>query len=76
MSPLRPKNKFEYYFNSIGELSYLIVFCVAILFLIGFCAYQLYVGNFKWLKENPAIILVFILITAIGVSLLRNRKKG
>ena len=76
MSPFRPKNKFEYYFNAIGEFLYLIILCVASLFLIGFCFYELYIGNYKWFKENPAIFLLFIIITGITVSLLRDRKKG
>jgi len=76
MNPFRPKNKFEYFFFAIGELLYLIIFCAAILFLISFCSYELYIGNYKWFKENPAIILVFIIISGIGIVLFRDRKKG
>ncbi len=53
----------------------MIILCAAILFLIGFCVYELYIGNYKWFKENPAIILVVIIATVICVALLRDRKK-
>ena len=76
MNPFQPKDKFEYYFNAFGKLLYLIIFCAAILFLIGFSFYELYIGNYKWFKDNPAIFILFIIITGITVSLLRDRKKG
>jgi hypothetical protein len=75
MSFFRPKDKFEVYFNSIGTLLYLIILCAAILFLVGFSFYELYFGNYKWLKKNPAIIFVFIMIAGIATALLKNRKK-
>lgn len=75
MSPFRPKNKFEYYFNAIGELLYFIVFCAALLFVISFCAYELCTGNYKWFKENPSVIPLFIIITPICIVLLKDRKK-
>ena len=75
MSPFRPKSKFEYYFSAIGESLYLIVFVAAALFLIGFAAYQLFIGNLIWFKQNPAIIFVIILFILIGVSILSSYKK-
>ena len=47
MGFFRPKNKFEYYFNVIGESLYLIIGFAVILFLIGISFYELYIGNYK-----------------------------
>jgi len=75
MGIFRPKNKFDYYFNIIGESLNLIVWGLAILFVIGFSCYQLWIGNYNWFKENPAIFLLYIVIAFIGVGLYVYRDK-
>jgi len=76
MGFFRPKNKFEYYFNVIGESLYLIIGFAVILFLIGISFYELYIGNYKWFKENSAIFIVYIIIIGAVVFFLKDRKKG
>ena len=75
MSFRRPKNKFEFYFHSIGELLYLICFLLAVGFIFGNALYQLTSGNFVWFKENSAVIFLMIIVLAIGISLVHNGKK-
>jgi len=74
MSPFRPKSKFDHYFSAIGEFSYLVILCAGVLFLIGVCCYQLFVGNYKWFKENPEIFLLLIIVTGICIGLFKSRK--
>ena len=61
-----PKNKFEWYFNVIGELLYIGALIGAFIFIIGYGFYKIF--RWKWFYEKP--IIAFLIAWLIGISIL------
>jgi hypothetical protein len=74
MGTIRPRSKFDFYFNAIGSALYYGCLFLGALFMIGYGLYQLFSGNFKWFKDHVLEDFAILLFIGIGIVIYRSWK--